>query len=96
MPEVDVRPCLTCNAPVVRARDVDTDEVLVVDADQVDEGTVVLYALKGHAFARRYGQAARLQPAWQEHVCDGSRPAPVPDPYEDASPAAQQHGGWRE
>lgn len=95
MPELPIRPCLACNAPVVRARDIDTDEVLVVDADQVDDGHVSLYALKGHAFARRYGQPARVQPSWREHVCPGSPPAPTPDPYEDATPAAQQHGGWR-
>jgi hypothetical protein len=95
MPELPIRPCLTCNAPVVRARDIDTDEVLVVDADQVDDGHVSLYALKGHAFARRYGQPARLQPRGGAHL-RRQPAAPTPDPYEDASPAEQQHGGWRE
>lgn len=95
MPALPSSSCLACTAPVVRARDIDTGEVLVVDVAQVDEGHVSLYALKGHVYARRYGQAARLQPAWREHVCPGSPPAPVADPYEDVPPAVQQHGGWR-
>lgn len=96
MPDLDVRPCLSCDAPVVRAKDVDTQELVVVDAEPVDDGTVRIYSLKRHAFARRYGQPGQVPPVYREHVCPGSQPAPVADPYEDAPAAAQQHGGWRE
>lgn len=90
------RECPICGAPVIPAQDLDTDEVIVADVDRVDEGRIRLWAIKEHAFARRYGTPARLQPAWREHACAVAQAkAPAEDPYEDASPAAQQHGGWR-
>ncbi|TKJ25257.1 hypothetical protein [Blastococcus sp. CCUG 61487] len=92
--------CPGCRAEVVHVEDVDTDEPIVVDPAQVDGGRITVWALHGHAYARRYGQPARLQPAWEEHVCPTPTvltPAarPVFDPYEDTPAAAQQHGGWR-
>ncbi|TYP82040.1 hypothetical protein [Blastococcus xanthinilyticus] len=93
------QPCRGCGAPVLHVVDVDTDEPIVVDAATVDGGRIVLWSIKGNAFARRYGQPARLQPAWAEHRCPAPNlsvpPAAAVDPYEDASAAAQQHGGWR-
>jgi len=98
--EVLHRECPGCGAPVLLVEDVDTGEPLVVDADPVDEGHVTLWTLKGFGVARRYGAPARFQPAHREHDC----PSPtaemvarvVPDPYEDAPAAVQQHGGWRQ
>lgn len=91
--------CLGCHADVLHVRDVDTEEPVVVDPEPVDGGHIVVWALRGHAYCRRYGQPARLQPAWNEHQCPTPtvlvpRAKPL-DPYEDESPAAQQHGGWR-
>jgi hypothetical protein len=93
--------CRGCAEQVLHVEDVDTGEPIVVDPTLVEGGHIVVWALKGHAFARRYGQPARVQPAWDEHVCPSPTvlvpPAAVTpqDPYEDESPAAQQHGGWR-
>jgi hypothetical protein len=95
---LEPHPCRCCGSPVLVVTDVDTDEQIVVDQAQVDGGHIVLWAIAGHAFARRYGQPARVQPAWEEHACEGCPPAPrrpAEDPYEDQPPAVQQHGGWR-
>lgn len=91
-------PCRGCGADVLHIEDVDTQEPIVLDAGQVDGGHIAVYTVGDHAVARRYGQPARIQPAWSEHDCPTptvSVPRPAPDPYEDESPAAQQHGGWR-
>ena len=92
--------CPGCRALVVHVKDTDTDEPIVLDPAPVDGGRISVWSLRGHAYARRYGQAARLQPAWREHVCPSPTvlvpsARPVEDPYEDKSAAAQQHGGWR-
>lgn len=92
--------CPGCSGQVLHVVDVDTDEPIVVDAEPTDEGRILVWALKGHAYARRYGQPARVQPSWSEHECPSPTvltPVAKPvDPYEDESPAKQQHGGWRQ
>lgn len=102
MSEVLNRECPGCGADVLTVEDVDTGEEIVLDVAPVDEGHVILWSLKGYGVARRYGAPARIQPAHREHEC----PTPtadmlaarrvVPDPYEDAPAAVQQHGGWRQ
>lgn len=92
--------CPGCGADVMHMADVDTDEPLVIDDLEVDDGNVAVYRVKGFAVARRYGRPARIQPAWREHVCPTptvtTPPAAKPfDPYEDEPAAVQQHGGWR-
>lgn len=97
-PVVVQYPCPDCGRPVLRIEDIDTGELVCVDAEPVDEGTVAVYRVARHAFARRYGRPARVQPAWREHPCPSASPIRgegFTDPYEDVSPAAQQHGGWR-
>lgn len=98
-PVVVQQPCRGCGVPVLHIEDVDTGEPIVLDARPVDEGNVAVYKVAGLAVARRYGRPARIQPAWREHDCPDptvATPAAQPmDPYEDKSPAEQQHGGWR-
>lgn len=101
-PTVQRLPCRGCGVDVLHIEDLDTGEPIVLDAERVDEGNVVVYAPPSRpefSVARRYGRPARLQPAWREHDCPtptAGTPAPrAVDPYEDESPAAQQHGGWR-
>ena len=88
-----------CGDQVLVVRDVHTREELVLDADPVDQGSVVV--LPAVPAAIRYGQPARQQPAWQEHVCIHTKqrhgePGPCPDPYAEPTPGLQQAGGWRQ
>jgi len=68
---------------VILVEDVDTLEPILVEPAPADGGRIVVWALAGNAYARRYGQPARVQPAWREHVCP-SLAAPA-GPYEDVS-----------
>ena len=90
--------CPGCTAETSLVEDVDTHERIRIDVDRVDDGHIVVWSIKGNAFARRYGKPARIQPAWREHECPAGVPAVTgraDDPYADLTPAAQQHGGWR-
>ncbi len=96
-------PCRGCAQLVMHVEDVDTGEAIVVDPPHVEGGRIFVWSIRGHAFARRSGQPARVQPAWEEHQCPTPTvlvPPPgasltASDPYEDKSAAEQQHGGWR-
>jgi hypothetical protein len=91
--------CLGCHQDVVVVRDVDTSELLQLDAEPVDEGHVAIWAIAGRAVCRRYGRPALRQPAWQVHQCTAPTPAVEQladgDPYDDESPAMQQ-ARWRQ
>jgi len=87
--------CRGCGAPVLSVIDIETDQTYLVDVDPVDQGHVDVWIAGGRAAARRYLLPSRRQPAREPHACHAVRPPPIPDPYADATPAQQQHGGWR-
>jgi hypothetical protein len=88
--------CLACHEPVLVIRDIDTDELLQLDVERVDEGHVALFAFADRAVCRQYGRPALAQPAYEVHACAMSAGAALADgdPYEDDSPAMQQ-ARWR-
>lgn len=93
--------CPACQAPLVVVRDIDTNELLKLRAERVDEGNVAVFAIAGRAVARRYGRPAPAQPAWQVHLCPGIGQGDDDvtvlgdgDPYAEESPALQQ-ARWR-
>ena len=83
--------CPSCGTATVAVRDQDTRELVVLDEQRVDGGTVQVLAVGPIVVVRQLGRPATVQPAYQRHRCA----AVVPDVEDRDDPGIEQ-ARWRQ